>query len=162
MATSANLGGAKAKMEQAMVELVQGIGTISTERRKVATGDTLRSVTTEVNSYENIQGNTFGITARLSANANWRWVGNGRGPGGMPPVANIQRWIDAKGLSLSAWAVAKKIGEQGSADYRAGKTNVFEDGIAEWQSNANLIAAAEGIAESLGETVVVDLQTALR
>jgi hypothetical protein len=119
-------------------------------------------MTTEVNSYENIQGGTFGITARLSANANWRWVGNGRGPGGMPPVANIQRWIEAKGLSLSAWAVAKRIGEQGSADYRAGRTNVFEDGIAEWQSNANLIAAAEGIAESLGETVVVDLQTALK
>jgi hypothetical protein len=149
-------------MEQAMTELVQGIGAVMDERRKVATGETKASMTTEVNSFENIQGGTFGITARLSANANWKWVGNGRGPGGMPPVANIQRWIDAKGLSLSAWAVAKRIGEQGSADYRAGRTNVFEDGIAEWQSNANLIAAAEGIAESLGETVVVDLQTALK
>lgn len=145
-----------------MVELVQGIGTISTERRKVATGDTLRSVTTEVNSYENIQGNTFGITARLSANSNWKFVGNGRGPGGMPPIANIERWVQAKGLTLSAWAVAKKISTDGSADYRAGRTNVFEDGITEWQSNINLIDAANAIAEALGETVVVDLQTGLR
>lgn len=162
MASSANLGSAKAKMEQAMVELVQGIGTISAERKKVATGDTLRSVTTEVNSYENIQGNTFGITARLSANSNWRFVGNGRGPGGMPPIANIERWVQAKGLTLSAWAVAKKIARDGSADYRAGRTNVFEDGITEWQSNINLIDAANAIAEALGETVVVDLQTGLR
>lgn len=145
-----------------MTELMQGIGAIMDERRKVATGETKRSMTTEVNSFENIQGQTFGITARLSANANWKWVGNGRGPGGMPPVANIQRWIDAKGLSLSAWAVAKRIAKDGSLDHRRGNTNVFDDGIAEWQSNTNLIAAAEGIAESIGDTVVVDLQTALR
>ena len=145
-----------------MTELVQGIGAIMDERRKVATGETKRSMTTEVNSYENLQGQTFGITARLSANANWKWVGNGRGPGGMPPVQNIQRWIDAKGLSLSAWAVAKRIAKDGSLDYRRGNTNVFDDGIAEWQSNVNLIAAAEGIADSIGDTVVVDLQTALR
>lgn len=145
-----------------MQELVQGIGAVMTERRKVATGDTMRSMTTEVNSYENIQGGTFGITARLSANSNWRFVGNGRGPGGMPPIVNIERWVQAKGLSLSAWAVAKKIGAEGSADYRAGRTNVFEDGIAEWQSNTNLIDAANAIAEAVGEIVVVDLQTGLR
>ena len=140
-----------------MAELVTGIGTISAERKKVATGDTLRSITTEVNSIAGV-----GLQGRLSANANWRYVGNGRGPGAMPPVDNIRRWIEAKGLSLSAWAVAKRIAKEGSRDHRQGNANVFEEGITEWQSNETLIAAAEEVAAALADTVVVDLQTGLR
>ena len=140
-----------------MAELVTAIGTISTERKKVATGDTLRSITTEVNSIAGV-----GLQGRLSANTNWRYVGNGRGPGAMPPVDNIRRWIEAKGLSLSAWAVAKRIAKEGSRDHRQGNANVFEEGITEWQSNETLIAAAEEVAAALADTVVVDLQTGLR
>jgi hypothetical protein len=163
MASSADLTSAKSLMEAAMVELQRGITEVMTTRNKVATGGTRDSMTTEVNSYENLQGNTFGITARLAANANWKWVGNGRGPGGPPPVTSIQRWIDAKGLSLNAWAVAKKIGAEGSADYRAKRTNVFEDGITAWQfENDNLVNAAGAIADAMAQTVVVDLQTGLR
>lgn len=163
MASSPDLTSAKRLMEAAMVELVSGIIKVMTTRKKVATGGTRDSMTTEVNSYDNIQGNTFGITARLAANANWKWVGNGRGPGAPPPVTSIQRWIDAKGLSLNAWAVARKIGAEGSADYRAKRTNVFEDGITAWQfENDNLVNAANAIADAMAATVVVDLQTGLR
>ena len=140
-----------------MAELVTGIGTISAERKKVATGVTLRSITTEVNSIAGV-----GLQGRMSANTNWRYVGNGRGPGRMPPVDNIRRWIEARGLSLSAWAVAKRIAREGSKDHRQGNANVFEQGIAEWQSNESLIAAADEVAAALADTVVVDLQTGLR
>ena len=146
-----------------MVELQRGITEVMTTRNKIATGGTRDSMSSEVNSYENLQGGTFGITARLAANANWKWVGNGRGPGAPPPVTSIQRWIDARGLSLNAWAVSKKIGAEGSADYRAKRTNVFEDGITAWQfENDNLVNAAGAIADAMAQTVVVDLQTGLR
>jgi hypothetical protein len=163
MASSPDLTSAKRLMEAAMVELVSGITEVMTTRKKVATGGTRDSMTTEVNSYDNIQGNTFGVVGRLAANANWRWVGNGRGPGTPPPVTSIQRWMDAKGLDLNAWAVARKIGAEGSADYRAGRTNVFEDGISAWQFESNnLVDAADAIAVGLADMVVVDLQTGLR
>jgi len=163
MATSADLTSAKALMEAAMVELQRGIGEVMQSRDKIATGGTLQSITTEVNAYENIQGNTFGVVGRLAANDNWKFVGNGRGPGKPPPIATIERWLNAKGLTISAWAVAKKIGKEGSADWRAKRTNVFEQGITEWQTeNDNLVAAANAIAEAMAQTVVVDLQTGLR
>lgn len=163
MATSADLTGAKTLMEKAMAELQQAITLGMTERGKVATGETLRSVSHEVNSYENIQGNTFGVVGRLSANDNWRFVGNGRGPGAPPPITTIERWMQAKGLSLNAWAVANKIGKQGSRDFRLKRPNVFEEEISGWQSESEtLVAAANAIADALAQTVVVDLQTGLR
>lgn len=162
MATSADLTGAKVLMEKAMAELQEAIKLGMTERGKVATGETMRSISHEVNSYENIQGNTFGVVGRLAANDNWKFVGNGRGPGAPPPLNTIERWIQAKGLTLNAWAVANKIGKQGSRDFRLKRPNVFEEEISGWQSNTNLIDASNAIAEALAQTVVVDLQTGLR
>lgn len=71
--------------------------------------------------------------AQLEADGQWKYVGNGRGPGAPPPVQNIKDWIQARGLKLNAYAVAKKIGKQGSFDFRRKRTNVFLDEIREWE-----------------------------
>lgn len=60
----------------------------------------------------------------------WRYAGSyeeGRAPGRMPPVSAIEAWARAKGLTFStprqarswAFAVARKIGRQGTRRYRA-------------------------------------------
>ena len=162
MASSANLSPARRVMESAMKTLRDNIAQGMKDRGKVATGGTIASMVTTVNSYENIQGNTFGLVARLEANDNWKFVGNGRGPGGMPPVQTIQAWITAKGLTLNAWAVAKKMAKQGSRDFRLKRTNIFTDEIDGWAQSGLLEDAANGIADALADTVVIDLQTGLR
>jgi len=48
----------------------------------------------------------------------WRYIDEGRPPGGMPPVGSIQEWIEAKGLDLNPWAVAFKIRDFGTIKYR--------------------------------------------
>jgi len=42
----------------------------------------------------------------------------GRRPGAMPPIQAIEDWIQAKGLDLSPWAVAKSIARRGTSIYR--------------------------------------------
>ena len=163
MATSVDSTGAKVLLEQAMVQLQEAIKQGMTERGKVATGATMNSITHEVVSYGDVQGGTFGIVGRMAANENWKWVGNGRGPGGRPPIETIERWLDAKGLSLNAWAIANRMAKEGSRDYRLKRTNVFEDEITGWQTeNDTLVNAANTLADAMAEVVVVDLQTGLR
>ena len=43
----------------------------------------------------------------------------GRGPGKQPPVDNLRRWAQARGIS--PYAVAKKIGREGTERYKRGK-----------------------------------------
>jgi hypothetical protein len=80
----------------------------------------------------------------------------------MPPVQTIQAWLTAKGLTLNAWAIAKKMAKEGSRDFRLKRTNIFTDEIDGWAQSGLLENAANGIADALGETVVIDLQTSLR
>jgi hypothetical protein len=96
-------------------------------RGKVATGRTISTLSTVVSVTPGF------VTGELQGESQWRWVGNGRAPGRMPPVAPIQAWVDAKGLSISAWAVAKAIGKRGSKDFRDKKTNVFMDAMDQWE-----------------------------
>lgn len=50
-----------------------------------------------------------------------KWVFTGRGAGGFPPISAIIDWLDAKGLPRAmAWAVAKKIANQGTDLFRNG------------------------------------------
>ena len=99
------------------------------ERRgKVATGRTISTLSTSVT----ISG--AAITGTLTGEAQWRWVGNGRAPGRMPPVGPIRQWVEAKGLSISPWAIAKGIALRGSKDFRDKKTNVFMDAFEQYES----------------------------
>ena len=88
------------------------------------TRDSMRTLSSE--------GLTFG-TASLEANSNWKWVGNGRGPGKMPPIDPIRQWIASRGLDISEWAVAKKIAKVGSRDYRLKRRNLFLEEIEAWE-----------------------------
>ena len=69
----------------------------------------------------------------LEANDYWVFVGSGRGPGGMPPVDRIQQWIDRAGLTISAWAVSRKIANEGTRAWREKKPNVFLTAIEAWE-----------------------------
>lgn len=57
----------------------------------------------------------------------WKWGGgSGRGPGKPPPVDKLKAWVAAQGMPEgAAYAIAKKIGREGSKDYREGNPNVF-------------------------------------
>jgi hypothetical protein len=52
--------------------------------------------------------------------------------------------------------------KEGSRDFRLKRTNIFTDEIDGWAQSGLLENAANGIADALGETVVIDLQTSLR
>jgi copper chaperone CopZ len=43
---------------------------------------------------------------------------DGRKPGTMPPISEIQKWLDAKGLDISPWAVAIKMRNEGNTLWR--------------------------------------------
>ena len=57
---------------------------------------------------------------------------NGRGPGKMPPIAPLEKWAQAKlGLSgqqarSAAFAIAKKIAQEGTEIYKDGGTDLLE------------------------------------
>ena len=134
-----------------MADLTTRVERVSAERGKVASRSTLNSITTTTSVY------SMGMNGRMEANDNWRFVGNGRGPGRMPPVANIQSWLDTKGLTISAWVVARKIGREGSKDFRQGNANVFEQAIDEWQFGPALLNATNAAADAVSDTIITDI-----
>ena len=83
-----------------------------------------------------ITGTSEVISVGLFGLDYWKYFDKGRKPGKMPPVDPIQRWIDNKGLSLNAWAVAKSIAKKGTKG-----TNIFTDNIAEYEKGIDLFNA---------------------
>ena len=132
--------------KEAVEKLRADIRKIMVDRKKNATNTTTNSI-----SVIPSQGQGFG-QALLEADSTWKWVGNGRGPGKMPPVAPIQAWINARGLTLNAWGVARKIGLKGSKDFREKRRNVFLQGIETWEKEA--LPIAEGKMAANMETKV--------
>lgn len=119
------------------------------ERRgKVATRGTLNSLSVTAFS------TPFGATGVLEGNDNWKYVGNGRGPGKMPPVRPIQDWIDATGRDLNAWAVAKGIAKQGTRDFRAGAPNVFISAIDAFENGAGMDRLEETAGKEMEDAIV--------
>ena len=92
-----------------------------------ASGKTMRSITTRAQDVGGVA-----VTGDLSADEQWRFMGNGRKPGKAPPISAIQAWIDARGLDLSAWAIALTIQKEGTGAYRRKERNVFEQSIESW------------------------------
>lgn len=80
-----------------------------------ATGSTSRSLTSQITAVRanSIRGGVFGKRT-------WFFTDQGRGPGGIPPISAIERWVNAKlGISGSearglAFAIARKIGREGT------------------------------------------------
>lgn len=129
----------------------QIIANIDTAGEK-ATGATQQSLRVDITD----------LTGTLYGRAYFATVETGRRPGKMPPVATIKEWIEAKGLHIEpmeynrkpserwqpkytplerainrrAWAIAYKIGREGSRLYRdGGRTDIYtrpiEDTVAE-------------------------------
>jgi hypothetical protein len=132
--------------KEAVEKLRADIRKIMVDRNKNATNSTTNGIAVIPS-----QGQGFG-QALLEADSTWKWVGNGRGPGKMPPVAPIQAWINARGLTLNAWGVARKIGLKGSKDFREKRRNVFLQGIETWEKEA--LPIAEGKMAANMETKV--------
>ena len=134
-------------VKDAMVDL-QGLILQGAEARgKNATGQTGRSIQTSAIQSQNI------VAGTLTMEAQWKWWGNGRGPGRMPPIDNIQRWIDARGLSLSAYAVAHNMAKKGSLDYRLKRTNIVEDEVTAWEAQ-RLTKLEEAVAENIMDRTI--------
>ena len=119
---------AKDIAQEAVETLRDNIRTAMADKGKNATGETARTLDVIARSV-----GAEGGEAALEANGNWRWVGNGRGPGAMPPIAPIQAWIRARGLDLNAWAVAGRIKREGSRDFRLKRPNIFIEEIRGWE-----------------------------
>jgi len=91
------------------------------------------------------------VVGALTADYYWRYVGNGRGPGNMPPVQNIRSWIERAGLRLSAWAVAKSIAKFGTRAHRQGKPNVFLNAADKWEKGEAVSRAMSTGADEVGD-----------
>ena len=87
-----------------------------------ATGEWLESLEIEIgNDDGKIRGRNYS-----------EQLAKGREPGKMPPVSQIERWVNAKlGISGSeatsiAWAISKKIAKEGTTWYKKGGTDLIE------------------------------------
>jgi hypothetical protein len=124
--------GAAYAMRDAINE-IRALSIAEMERRgKVATGRTISTLSTVVTETPGF------VTGELQGESQWKFVGNGRGPGKMPPIGPIQAWIDAKGLSISAWAVAKNMAKRGSKDFRNNAPNVFLSAIDDFEKGQGI------------------------
>lgn len=132
----------------AAIRKVEQLSRTEMERRgKVATGRTMSTLSTYT-----VQGSDF-LASYLEGEEQWKFVGNGRRPGGMPPIAPIQAWINARGLALSAWGVAKKIAKEGSKDYRNNAPNVFLSAFDTFLEGPGVKELEEGTANEFEQTL---------
>lgn len=106
-------------------------------RRKNATGNTSRRI--EVLSFG---GDETGEAA-LEADSNWKFVGNGRGPGKPPPIYKMRQWLQATGRTMSPYALAESIAQRGTLDYRLGNPNVFLSKIEPWENSDLTLSEVE-------------------
>ena len=115
--------------EGAMIDLARTVQRGMRDRDKNATGDTSRGI--EVNA---VGGGGY-VQGTLIADSQWKYVGNGRAPGRRPPIEPLNKWIAARNLDISAYAVANRIAKEGSRDYRKRNTNVFVEAIDKWEKD---------------------------
>lgn len=132
--------GAAISMSKAIESIRKGAIEEMERRGKVATGRTMSTLSTFVTV------SPSSIVAELQGESQWRFVGNGRGPGGVPPIDNIKRWIAAKGLDINAWAVAQKMAKEGSKDWRNKAPNVFLSAMDDFENKGE----AEALTNEVG------------
>jgi hypothetical protein len=88
-------------------DIVERLARELKDRDKVATGNLIDSLEWDVRQLLS----DFQLT--FSAEDYERFIESGRRPGSFPPVKAIKAWIDAKGLDLNEYAVAKNIWKNG-------------------------------------------------
>ena len=116
-------------VDSAMLDLKSAIQQGMAERGKNATGKTSQNIRTfTVGGGGMVQGS-------LEADYTWKWVGNGRGPGGVPPVAPLRAWIKLKGLDINEYVLAIRIAIEGTRDFRLKRRNIFLEEIEGWEKS---------------------------
>ena len=127
-------------------------------QRDIAAEGRLRTITGEIFDRMTTRvavGEGF-VVGQLETDDYWRFVGSGRGPGKMPPVASLQAWIDRSGATVSAWALAKSIAKHGTRDWRLKKPNVFLSAIEAWEQGP-AIGEVEEVAGGEFEELTFDV-----
>lgn len=125
-------------------------------RIRATTGGIFDRLTTPIAS-----GTGF-VVGSLEGDDYWRWVGNGRRPGAMPPVDRIAEWVRRAGINASPWAIAKRIAKEGSRNFRMKKTNIFSDGIDKWEKGQSITAAADAFGKDTEDAAFDVLRTKLK
>lgn len=109
-----------------LIRDLQGFGAVLQEELEVATADVLHEVREQTDKADAVASGEFylgwsadrkGYTLSVTNSApHAYWSENGRGPGKMPPIGNIEAWIRNKGLApqVSPWAIAMSIAENGT------------------------------------------------
>ena len=140
-------------LSQAFTVLHDNIEANAEARNLNASGRTIGSILTRTMVIGDVA-----VVGDLSAEEQWKFVGNGRGPGRMPPVDNIQAWIDSRGLDLSAWAVARKIAKEGTGAFRRKEANVFTQSIDAWEVEglSGVEEAAAKVFENASADIIVN------
>jgi muconolactone delta-isomerase len=69
--------------------------------------------------------------AEVRVNSYIQWLITGRPPGGMPPVSNIEGWMQSKGIGGSAWAISQEIAARGTSIWKRwrGQDSGLLDGL---------------------------------
>jgi hypothetical protein len=125
-------------------------------RIRATTGGIFDRLTTPVSS-----GSGY-VMGQLEGDDYWIYVGNGRGPGGMPPVNNIAAWVNAAGIDANPWAIAKSIAKKGTRNWRAKKTNIFKDGIDKWEKGGSLDRLEDVAGKEFEDSVVEVVRTNMK
>lgn len=99
------------------------------------------------------------VVGRLETDDYWKYVGSGRGPGGMPPVGRLAEWVQRAGIAVSPWAIAKSIAKHGSRDFRLKKPNVFTSSIDKWEQGPALDELEEASGKELEDAAVEVVKT---
>lgn len=85
------------------------------------------------------------------------WVFTGRGPGGFPPLSNIIDWLNARGLPRGmAWAVAKKISQEGTRLYQQGGPT--DNGLTQTLTPERINAFAKNISVLIATDITSDIK----
>ena len=69
-------------------------------------------------TYDSIEGEVSEYRLLITAADYAGVLEEGRRDGAMPPIEPIRQWVEAKGLNISPWAIAKKIQREGTRLYR--------------------------------------------
>ena len=111
-------------------QLVNDIKTKMIQRRG-ASGSFASPVNASGALAESIKYTIDGYRLKVQGNDYIYYLQNGRKPGGRPPIKVIRQWIDDKGIvpekgskDSLAWAIAKKIEQEGTTIYKAGGSDL--------------------------------------
>ena len=140
------------EMERLISELIDSHNRLGMK----ATGDWIESLAYEVD----------GTTSKITGNKYTEQLVQGREPGRRPPIDPLQRWAQAKfGVGEKeargiAFAVSKKIADEGTTWYQKGGSDLLEAVL----TQENLDRVRDGVAEvvtlTTAQALIRQLQTA--